>query len=514
MYTYEFLVAPVSDAEPCGPDLDLRGDNDFMNFTAFADSVLPASYFRFDRSEVDLAGQITAMKKLLQATRDLRLLVILAKYQILDRQLEPFVNTVAAIATLVTEHWQEVNPRGEDGDFALRVATLESLDDMAQVILPLQHQALFRSRKTGAISLRTHLIATGKLAARENEEAFDTATLDNAIGEADIREIVAARDLALKLKQSLGTMQTAVREGLDFRGSVSIERLAPLVDDMNAFLEGIVALREPTKAAGHVAKAEQDSTTEEAPAATAAGGLVVTLAPPGAIATLDEVERALKAVGRYYAQKEPSSPALLLIRQAQSLVGKGFFDGIRALLPSHASEANIVMGAKPGFDLSIERLADVANEFPPEEDEQAEPDDAPDTTDDGWGAAHESSDNEAPSEDADDPVEDPDSHASEASDPDGPGEDEHADATGADTAAPAVDVEVSDAASQGPRVFVVKHRPEAFALMSAVQEYYLRMEPASPVPLLLDRARNIGTMDFLAMMRLVMPQGAFRSDNE
>ena len=53
------LTAPVSEGDPCGPDLDLEGDPDYLNFMAKAEGLLPASYFSgqdgrpFDRTSVD-----------------------------------------------------------------------------------------------------------------------------------------------------------------------------------------------------------------------------------------------------------------------------------------------------------------------------------------------------------------------------------------------------------------------------------------------------------------------------
>lgn len=484
MYSFEFLTSAVFAENPCGPDLDLEGDGDFLNFTAFADGILPASYFRFDRTEVDLASQITGMKPLLEATRDVRLLVILAKYQILDRQLEPFITTLNAIAALLGKHWNEVHPRAEDGDFALRINTLETLDDMAQVMLPLQHQPLFKSRRIGAISFRTSLLASGKLQPRENEEAFDQGALDAAVSESDIREMIATRDQFIRLKAALQAIQSSAREGMDFQGSVSFERLAPLVHDITTFLEQVVTRRDPSAAA--LNKATLASGQPLADGGSGVGAATSSLSVPGspaihaalpvgAIASLSEVTNALRAVGGYFATKEPASPALLLVRQAQSLVGKSFYEAIRALLPAHATEATMLMGASPGFTLSVERLAEVAADFP------TEPSGGEVASDDGWGW-------DTPSE-----------------------------AEGETDAAPLAD-EVSASTGKSEvsqdKSFEASDRHQAFALMGLIQDYYARNEPASPVPLLLDRARHLGAMDFLALMRLVMPNGAFRQPDE
>src|SRR5215468_1151655 len=69
------LCMPFSDEDPCGPDLDMEGDADYLNFFANVEGVLPANFFSvedgspFDRSTVDLGGQLNAMKPLLDRTR-------------------------------------------------------------------------------------------------------------------------------------------------------------------------------------------------------------------------------------------------------------------------------------------------------------------------------------------------------------------------------------------------------------------------------------------------------------
>ena len=40
---FGMLTKPVSEAAPCGPDLDFDGDLDFMNYLARAEGLLPAS---------------------------------------------------------------------------------------------------------------------------------------------------------------------------------------------------------------------------------------------------------------------------------------------------------------------------------------------------------------------------------------------------------------------------------------------------------------------------------------
>ncbi|MGY0575478.1 type VI secretion system ImpA family N-terminal domain-containing protein [Bradyrhizobium sp. RDM12] len=105
------LTQPVTADDPCGPDLDASGDIQYLNFFAGAESLLPMSYFevvnangergRFDPKAIDFAGQFAAARPLLARTRDLRLNMLLAKFSILNRDLEGFLNCLKATTILL-----------------------------------------------------------------------------------------------------------------------------------------------------------------------------------------------------------------------------------------------------------------------------------------------------------------------------------------------------------------------------------------------------------------------------
>ena len=88
------LPAPVAAADSCGPDLFETGDLDFMNFMAYAEGLLPASFFSsddgkpFDRSTVDFKAATVAAAPFLSQTKDVRLLALLAKFCVLNRDLD------------------------------------------------------------------------------------------------------------------------------------------------------------------------------------------------------------------------------------------------------------------------------------------------------------------------------------------------------------------------------------------------------------------------------------------
>ena len=358
------LLEPVSDDEPCGPDLDLEGDPDFMQAVARIEGILPASFFRrddedrlqpFDRTSIAFAAEAKILGALLERTRDLRLLTLKARLAALDRDLPGLAGTLTAIAGLLQSRWSEVHPRGEDGDYGLRSAVLGALDDMPTVVLPLQHLPLAESRRHGSISLRSLMVVEGEVAAPEGADALDRGAIDRALADSDLDDLKAKRAaFASVLEAAAAIYATTVAEG-SFAEAVNLERVTAIGRRAVTLLDGVLAARDPSAAPSAVEAAPAgggDAGGE--PRAAPAGGAG---SPPGlAVATMADATAALAAVAAYLAEREPSSPAEFLVRQAQSLVGKSFLDVLRTLVPNQADEARIGIGADRIVELSFSQL--------------------------------------------------------------------------------------------------------------------------------------------------------------
>ena len=447
------LTAPVSPDEPCGPDLDLAGDAKYMNFVARVGLVIPEQYFRdgkpFDRATVDFAGEFAALKPLLAQTHDLRLLTILAKLAALNRDLDSFTSALKAMAALLEQHWDDVHPRGEDGDFTFRMAAIETLDDSAPVLMPLQFMPLAEHRRHGAISYRRYLIATGAAKAPEDEQALDLPNLEKALMEVDLPALIGVWRTFETLQMTVAAIRDLCR---DRDAAVTLERLPELLEKVLALLDGVVTKRDPSA----VRLMQAGGLADAAPAETPDGAPAPPLHPQGPIGSPAAAAEALAAVSKYFSRCEPSNPALLLVRQAQQLMGKSLFEVMRILVPEVVDQAAIQIGKQQIFRLSIERLAGLA---PPEDGIEAATDvAAPDPASAEGGAV---------------------------------------DGSGAIAAA-----------------FAVRTRQDAEALLGAVGAYYRHAEPSSPVPFLTERARDLAGRDFLSLLKDLLPASALRTEGE
>src|SRR5262245_51699467 len=131
---YDRLLEPVSEAEPCGPDLDEAGDDEYLNYVLAVSSRIPERFYRsdgkpFDRTEIKLKPETDTIGALLDRTRDLRLLCIEARFQSFAGELPGFADCLQAAAGLVEKFWADVHPKAFEGDFTLRQNNLSGLDD-------------------------------------------------------------------------------------------------------------------------------------------------------------------------------------------------------------------------------------------------------------------------------------------------------------------------------------------------------------------------------------------------
>ena len=346
------LRRPVSAESPCGPDLELAGDADFMNLLARVEGRLPGeSFFTFERESIDFDAEIAAIVHFLERTRDLRLLTLLAKLYVLNRDAAAFIDCIDLIATLVVEQWPGVHPVVVDGDATLRSAVLTTLDDPPSVILPLQYAPLVESRRAGTISYRSQMFAAGEAKKREKEEAPDAAAIEQALAEIELPALIGKRDAIRRLGAALDRIKLTWTANAGFDGAPSFERLKALTGRIAAFLDKAIVRRDPSAGGPPAPSAAPDDAVEAVPPPPAAAPRL-----PQTVVSAASARAALDAAAEYLEANEPSTPALLLVRQAGQLVGKGFLDVMRIMVPEAVAKAEILIGTDQPVALALERF--------------------------------------------------------------------------------------------------------------------------------------------------------------
>lgn len=457
------MTQALSPDDPCGPDLE--SDPDFMNVMARLEVALPTSYFRrddegrqvaFDRTTIDFAAAYADIGKLLERTRDLRVLALAGKLLLLNRDIAGFADCLGIVAGSLAAHWDEVHPRPEDGDPIMRAVALQSLDDMPTVVLPLQHAPLFTSRRLGPVAIRSQLVASGDVRLVEGEEHPDAGAIQAALNEADLDTLNSALGHAAAIKQALTQVQTIWLEKAGYDQAVSFPRLSVLVDQIIAFLDAGVSRRSPGESPLAAAAAVGEPGAGRAPAA--ASDIA------GTCSSILHVKDALASCLDYFRRVEPSSPAVLLIGQAQQLIGKSLLEVIQIMFPEHVDKAVIELGGNLKFRLPLERLAQ------------------------GNGAYEE-------------PIQDDaSSYEEEPAEGEVPGEADQPEESVEAAAVPAAPAAVAT-------------RAEAVSRMRAVAAYYRQVEPSHPTPLLMDKACALAQHDFQSLLGDILPEVAVQPES-
>jgi len=510
------LSSPVTEADPCGPDLDESGDAAFMNFFAFAPFQLPDTFFTdgrpFDPTDNEFREAIEYIPAMLadvmKRTRDLRLLVFLARLAILKRNLDEFVDTVAAIATLLERYWEAVHPRARDGSVKARADILDELD-ASVVTISLQFVTLHSDRRKGNIAFRSTVLAEQERAAEGGEGGEKPAggRIAAMTQEQIVRALVDAGEVAVGATRASFQRLEATLKDIRARfiaqaGSAETPEFGQLLKVVGGVLTFFsLAFPDPT------APEPQDGEEGEAGSE----------APRGAIGCAAHARRALEAAKDYFCLYEPSNPALPLVAQAIGLQGKTFIEVLAALLPDRHAYAQFAIGGEHPFKLSIAPLG----EMTPTRAEYFDERQAPRKT---RRRLEPPAPIEAPRPIVEAPVEDETPIAEEAVAPadaavaettastsvapdENPMETIEADSPPVEAPAPVVIAEpefdeIEECESDAPS-FAASTRTQALLLLDEIARYFRLAEPSSPIPCLIDRARALADKDFIAVLGAV-----------
>jgi type VI secretion system protein ImpA len=202
------------------------------------------------------------------------------------------------------------------------------------------------------------MYVNGEATPREGEDVIDQINIDRAFTEADLPSLVDTRSTFATLRAALDTIQKNCRDkGAD--QSLNLEKSVALVDKVFKLLNTVITKRDPSAAVAVASGSGEAAGTDTAQPPS------VVASPIGSSA---DAAAALTAVDGYFCRHEPSSPALLLVRQVRQLAGKSLLEVLQILIPGQLSEAKIYFGLSQTFAIPVESLAPVSATEPPAEE--------------------------------------------------------------------------------------------------------------------------------------------------
>ena len=366
---FEWATAPVSEAEPCGPNLDAVDDAAFVDYYFGAVGRLPDRYIVpgmetgdgrrtddrvFDPKSIDIAAETAQIKALLERSRDIRLLTLQAQFDCLAGRPAAMADAVETIADLISLYGDAVHPQ-------IRDSVSERREALAELAQPITIQTALRYMGLNGspdVTLRRIQVAGGQFSPNAGESDLSLQPLRDALASPGSRAKVEAVHAALlRISEALGRIAAACRSHPEKSFAPGFDPVLGLLDEMRA---------EITAARPDLRGAEAPAPVMPEPAADspAEGAAAPSAAPPGpsVFASHDEARQALIGCEVYFQTHEPSSAALLLVRQARQLIGQPLVKALETLLPEDCGRALVSFGPQTGFALPAGRLKSLSED--------------------------------------------------------------------------------------------------------------------------------------------------------
>lgn len=333
MKSIEQLLAPVSDEQPCGEDLDeslefdtLRSAFD-VNFPIDS-GVSPVADGEKGPPPVDWSELFDQIESLCDKTKDIYLAVSYARCGIVRGDPDIVEQGLQFAARLLEDHWDDVHPLVDDPGGRLRAPLFEDIARRGAFSMPFLGMPLVLGNR-GSVRAEQLLDVQANGGASDSYAAV-RGTLDQLDDEA---KAATAAQLTAML-DALDRIDAALREK-DVSGRPDFGTARDTIAVVQeAYLE-LAGLAEPE---GEDAGDEADGSDGESEGSASTGPGF-----SGAIKSRDDVIKALNAIEQYYARAEPGHPMRFATGRLRSWVGKDFMEILEDIAPGSLDDVKSVL---------------------------------------------------------------------------------------------------------------------------------------------------------------------------
>ncbi|MDR7272995.1 type VI secretion system protein ImpA [Pelomonas saccharophila] len=339
-------LQPVSEDDPCGPDLEY--DNDFLALTQAA-AGKPETQFA-PAEPPDWRAVRSGADDINGRSRDLRVANLLLRARLRLEGFAVLAPGLRLFEELLTRWWDELHPRLDDGDAFGRINVLGELNSLDATLGDVRASLVLNDRGIGQISVRDIEIAMGDLQARDDESVPSRGQIENMLADAvaGYPQLATQAPAALAALESLGACLavrlnygdlpdfSALRTMLDAVAAVSPRPVSidASADDLAGMLNDLGI------AQGGDAGDDAPAPARRGRSGGGGGGL-------GAIESRADAVRAIDLVCAYLEKHEPTNPAADLLRRAQRLIDRNFLQLVREFAPDAVNEVARMLGVDP-----------------------------------------------------------------------------------------------------------------------------------------------------------------------
>ncbi|KGF78829.1 type VI secretion protein [Massilia sp. JS1662] len=341
MFTAAALLAPISDAAPCGADLAFSPELDAIaRARQFDDPSLAQGEWVTDLKEADWGFVVDRCARLLaEQTKDLRLAVWLTEAAAKRHHLRGLGEGFRVLAGLCERFWdQGLYPEADGGDQEQRIGNLAWILSRTRALV--REMPLTEGRGTAYSTVDFE-------AARRRAAAG---------GEADTPPRLADMEAAKRGNS------TAFIEGMRADAESCLDALAQLERAADARLgqdsPGFSQAREAVQALLHAlpapAAAPQAAPQDEVPAVTPDTPAVVTAPQPQAVVATAIRSRAdaiaqLRLIAKFFRETEPHSPVSYFVEKAAAAGEQDLHTWLRSVVKDQGALAHLeeMLGVPP-----------------------------------------------------------------------------------------------------------------------------------------------------------------------
>ena len=342
-------AGPLSEGEPCGPNLEFDGDFGALDRASqgkpeqqFGATVIPAE-------EPDWKEMDGLARGLMDRTRDLRVLGQLTVARLRLGGLPDYAALLEVSRGWLADLWDSLHPQldpEDDNDPTLRANALLLVASPAWVLRYLRDLPLVRAPRVGQFSWRQMSMATGQLPPPPNEEPPSETTIRGAFAEADPAAVAATTTAVKAARAALRGISDAFDDKGGAGSGPNFDDIEKLFHEMERFLDRFAVHEDAAGAPADEMDAGADDAAPMSAATAAPRPVGASAASLTAVNTRADALRLLDLVCQYYERTEPSSPLPLLIRRAQRLADKSFIEILTDLAPDGVMQARMMTGAQ------------------------------------------------------------------------------------------------------------------------------------------------------------------------
>ena len=352
----EQLLEPISPDAPCGENLEY--DADFGELERAAQGAAEQQFGStvVEAQEPDWKDVRKRALDLLTRTKDLRVVVYLARAVVRLDGLPGFRDALAVLRGLVEKYWQEVHPQldpEDDNDPALRVNALAALCDKDACLKAVLEAPMVESSALGKFSYRDYMVASGDMPPRQGENPTEMATIDSAFQDADPDGLIERGGLMAGAVADADGLESSLTAAVGVQNSASFDPLTDLLKKISKVLSEQLGRRglggqDAPEASAEVVEDELNVDVDGLNAMIERSGTESNGRPAVAadeVRCRDDVIRLIDKICEYYSENEPSSPVPMLLKRARRIATMDFMELLRELAPSGVSEAELIGGA-------------------------------------------------------------------------------------------------------------------------------------------------------------------------